>query len=118
MWGRADQKLKIQEWKILPHLIIIGIGIAGTILLGTFFSTTEAHRPYHDAASTSFSFLASYMEAQKVISGWIFWILINGFSIWLYLDRGFEIYAVLMGIYFILSVYGYINWRKKLAQDV
>jgi len=113
MWGQ-ERKLKIQEWKLIPHLVILGLGILGTLLLGSYFSGTDANRPYHDAASTAFSFLASYMEAQKILSGWIFWIAINAFSIWLYLDRGFQLYAMLMGIYFILSVYGYMNWKKKL----
>jgi len=113
MWGK-ERKLNIREWNLLPHLVVIGIGIMGSLSLGYFFSTTDASRPYHDAASTSFSFLASYMEAQKILSGWIFWIIINGFSIWLYLDRGFKLYAVLMGIYFVLSVYGYWSWKKKL----
>jgi len=115
MWG-SERKLKIREWTFLPHLLILSLGVLGTWGLGSYFGTTDASRPYHDAASTSFSFLASYMEAQKIISGWVFWIVINAFSVWLYMDRGFHLYAGLMAVYFVLSVYGYINWRNKLGR--
>ena len=63
------------------------------------------------------AFLATYMEVTKVLEGWVYWILINLASIWLYHDRSLDIYAVLIGLYAVLSVWGYISWRRAyLAQ--
>ena len=73
---------------------------------------TDADKPFADSTSTIFSFLASYMEAHRILSSWIYWIAINLFTIWLYLDKGFQLYAGLMVIYFLLSVAGYLQWRK------
>ena len=70
--------------------------------------------PYADAFSTAFSFLATYMEAKKIISTWYFWIILNTFSVWLYWSRGLEVYALLMIVYAVLSVVGLLAWRKSL----
>jgi len=101
------------------HTLIITIGIVCSVLLGMFFSKqTDAQRPFADSGSTIFSFIASYMEAHKILSSWFFWIVINVFSIWLYLDRGLKLYSGLMVIYFLLSVAGYLQWKKSSEENL
>jgi nicotinamide mononucleotide transporter len=110
-----DQVLPIIVWPVKKHLIAIVVGIIGTYLLGFFFSQyTDAAMPYVDAFSTSFSFIATYMEAKKIFSTWVFWIVLNTFSVWLYYNRGLGIYGTLMIVYAILSVVGLLAWRKSL----
>lgn len=96
------------------HGILLAIGAVGTLLLGSFFyKNTEAKVPFADAFSTSFSFVATYLEAQKVVEGWLYWIVLNLFSVGLYYSRNYQLYAVLMVVYTVLSVYGYVSWRKQ-----
>ena len=65
----------------------------------------------------AFSFLGTYLEITKVLEVWIYWLLINLASVWLYHDRDLEIYAALIGCYSVLSVWGFIRWRRTyLAQ--
>ncbi|MCB0481084.1 MAG: nicotinamide mononucleotide transporter [Flavobacteriales bacterium] len=105
----------IQTWSWMRHLVFTLAAGFGTFLLGFYFKqNTDAAQPYADSGSTMFSFLATYMEAQKVLSGWIYWIAINLFSVWLYYNRGLSIYAGLMVIYGILSVVGYWKWTQRL----
>ena len=119
VWYKRGDGGIVQTIKAVWHLVYIGIGVSVSLLLGYFFSTqTDAERSYADAFSTIFSFIASYLEAHKILSTWYYWICINAFSIWLYLDRGLQLYAGLMVLYFVMSVYGYISWRKSLNQTV
>ncbi len=114
-WNKQDANhLEIGEWITLKHLRFIMASVALSIGLGAFFnSQTDATRPYFDAFSTVFSFLATYLEAKKILSAWIYWIVLNAFSIWLYSDRGLPVYAGLMALYTVLSVVGYLEWRKS-----
>ena len=106
--------LNIKKWKLKPHLIAIVLGVLLAVLLGLGFSKyTEASKPYVDAQTTIFSFIASYMEAHKVLSGWIFWMVINAVSVWLYASKGLHIYSGLMLVYLVLSFVGYWQWRRK-----
>ncbi len=114
----SNKSIRIKTWRIKPHLFALAAGIIGLLGLGYFFNTqTDADKPYYDAFSTSFSFVASFMEAHKVLSAWIYWIVLNVFSIWLYYSKNLSIYSALMVIYAIASVWGYIEWKKKLRNQ-
>jgi nicotinamide mononucleotide transporter len=113
-------KISKQEGKqvvrkgLVYHFVSLIIGASGMVLLGWWFSSnTDAKQPWHDAFSTSFSFVASFLEAHKVLSAWLYWIVLNLFSVWLYKSRNLDIYAGLMLVYFLASVWGYYEWRKK-----
>lgn len=113
-WKPKNEELPIVEWSGQNHLVSLFIGFLGMFGLGYFFSHyTDAAQPYADSFSTAFSFVATYLEAKKVLSAWIYWIILNGFSIWLYQSRGLQVYAALMILYTILSIYGYSEWRKS-----
>jgi nicotinamide mononucleotide transporter len=116
-WQQWNKKsaadLPITEWRLVTHLRFILACIALGFGLGAVFNShTDAEKPFFDAFSTVFSFFATYLEAKKVLSAWLYWIFLNGFSIWLYNERGLPVYAGLMIIYTILSVVGYYQWKK------
>jgi len=113
-WNQPSSPLIIAEWSLVRHAIGLVAGLFLTISLGyTFTQVNEAEYAYADAFSTSFSFLATYLEANKILSAWIYWIVLNLFTVWLYSVKGMDIYAYLMIVYSIMSVYGYIEWKKK-----
>lgn len=111
--GNDGSSLEISKKSIVYHISSISIGFILSMLLGYGFSKTDANNPYADAFTTIFSFIATYLEANKFLYGWIYWIIINGFSIWLYNIRGLNLYAILALIYFFMSIWGFLKWRKK-----
>ncbi len=115
-WSRHDatMKMPIERWSAIRHIFAIGTGFGLWYLLGQWMKgNTDAAVPWADAFSTSFSFVATWLETQKVLSGWIYWIVLNTFSIWLYAQRGLQSMAALMLIFAILSIVGYVRWRKE-----
>lgn len=113
VWNQSSEKKPVKKVNGRYHLIILFSGAVLTALVGWINDTyTDAARPLADAGSTIFSLIASYMEAHRILSSWILWIFINLFTIWLYMDRGFKFYAGLMVLYFLLSVAGYLQWKK------
>jgi len=71
--------------------------------------------PYLDAFITSFSIVATWMTAKKIIENWLYWIVIDGLAVLLYGYRGFYLIAFLYIIYVALSMAGYFSWRKKIT---
>ncbi len=118
--GNENTTLHITEWPLKKHFSFLIIGLLATLGLGYFFKmNTDAALPFADAFSTIFSFIATYLEARKIHSTWLYWVVLNAFSVWLYQSRGLEVYALLMVVYAVLSVVGWLQWRKsKLAQSV
>ncbi len=112
-WSRPKSPLKISTWNPKYHVITILLGVLLSFSLGyTFHNYTDADKPYLDATTTIFSFIASILEAKKILSGWIYWIIINGVTVGLYFSKSLDIYAAVMVIYFILSIIGYREWKK------
>ena len=107
--------LAVSEKTISFHLMAIVSSTLTAICLGWYFENySDAKSPYLDALTTIFSFFATYLEAKKILSAWIYWIIINGLTIVLYFTKGLEIYSALSVIYFVMSFVGYVKWKKTL----
>ena len=118
-WSRPKKPLLISTWRAPYHVVALLVGGVCSFGLGFIFvSYTDADKPYLDATTTMFSFIASILEAKKILSGWIYWIIINGVTVGLYFSKSLDIYAGLMIIYFVMSVVGYQTWRKEYLNKV
>lgn len=115
-WSDKPQsKSKIRTASKDTLIKIIVTGIILTAALGTLMKELmpDSFSPYCDAFSSVFGLIASYMEAQKWVSAWLFWIVINAFSIWLYMSRELNVSSILMMVYLVLSIAGFYSWRSK-----
>jgi len=86
--------------------------------MGFYFSTyTDAAMPLVDSFTTVFSLFATYMVVKKVLENWIYWIVIDAVSVYLYHSRELEQTALLFIVYTIIAVFGYFAWLKKLKPN-
>ncbi|MBO6518073.1 MAG: nicotinamide mononucleotide transporter [Bacteroidia bacterium] len=119
-WGQhnsASGKRPIQVQKTPFHISAIAVGGVIWFALGFFFMRyTDSNLPWADAFSTSFAFVATYLEAKKVLHHWLYWIILNLFSIWLYEARDLTIMAWMMAGFTLFSIWGYIDWSRKFKQ--
>jgi len=119
-WSRrvAAHHNPVVRYRLPAHAVIILVASVVALTLATVFSTyTDAQRPYIDAFTTAFSFAATYMEVKKVLETWVYWIVLNVASIWLYMDRSLDIYAALICVYALLSVWGLVQWSRIYRQQ-
>lgn len=119
-WHTKDHKgIPIKRWSIINHVITILAGALGGLGLGYFFSTqSDAESPFFDAFTTSFSFVASFLEAHKILSSWIYWITLNMMTIYLYASKEIYMYAAYSAVLSILSVVGFIRWQNDYKNQV
>ena len=97
-------------------MTLSAIGIVLSVGTGYLMRTlTDSPRPFLDSFTSVFGLLATWLEAKRYIEAWHYWIILNGISIGLYIDRGASFYAGLMGIYFVMSFIGLRQWNRALA---
>lgn len=114
--GLEKKSFQIKDFKLRSHLITLVIGIVLSLLSGySFSSLSDASSPYLDSFTTIFSFIASYLQAKKILSSFIYWIVINAATLYLYLHKELEFYFFLTVVYFIFSFVGFITWQRKMA---
>ena len=115
---KEEKPIAITQWNLFTHLYILVIGFFAAMLLGWGMAQQGGKSPYIDASTTVFSFVASYMQAHKILSNWVFWIVINAVSVYLYSTRALDIYAALIVAYTALSIIGWIDWRRKIKMEL
>ena len=107
--------ISISEWSIHKHLITIMAGTVAAFFLGFIFSTyTDAEMPIVDSFTTVFSIFATFMVAKKILGNWLYWIVIDIASVYLYHSRDLKQTAFLFIIYTAFAIYGYFSWIKKM----
>lgn len=102
----------VVHWHAQLHLRAIATAVVLALGLGYAMEHfSDAQRPVFNAFTTVFSVLGTFLEINKVLEAWLYWLIINLASVWLYHDRDLDIYAALIGLYSVLSVWGYWRWR-------
>ena len=119
-WKKQTNATTVYQQSITKHITIIAIGIV--LSFGLYYTLifffADAEKPLIDAFTTVFSFIATYLTAKKWLENWIYWIVIDFASTFLYYSRGLEIYALLMFAYTFMAIYGYLQWKKLNVERV
>ena len=118
MWDNKDNR-KIKEWTVSKHLFTIFIGTIITFLSGYYFTNfTDSVMPVTDSFTTVFSIIATYMLVKKVLGNWLYWIIIDIVSVYIYFNRDLHLTSLLFMIYSLIAISGYVTWIKRMKKDV
>lgn len=113
-WHKKKIAQTIQKWKLKQNSWNILLSGLCAFVLGYFFETyTEQANPYIDSFTTCYSLSATFMVTQKVLGNWIYWIVIDLVSIYLYAQNDLNLSAVQYGVFTLLALLGFISWRKQ-----
>jgi nicotinamide mononucleotide transporter len=116
----GDAELPVALTPARWHGLLLGLGLVGAITLGTLLARfTNADYAYADSLTTSFSFVAMWMQARKYLECWWVWFGVDVVAAGLYLlkaqagETGLYFYAVLYLVYLGLAVLGWRAWRQS-----
>ncbi|MDG6778420.1 nicotinamide riboside transporter PnuC [Thiomicrorhabdus sp. zzn3] len=116
LWRKhGDQKedLRISTRPVRFHIIYIVSGAVLTVATGFYIDNVLHSRlPFLDAFVTVFSVMNTVLMARKVLENWLYWLIIDSAAIALYWQTGFHITIIMFGVYLILAIVGYYNWKK------
>lgn len=111
---QKQQTLKVNSYDIKTHIKIIIILSLISLIFGFIMSNyTNADFAYLDSATTVFAIFTTYMLTKKVLENWIYWIVIDTLSIYIYINKGFYLTSVLFAFYTILAFVAYKKWKEE-----
>jgi len=123
-WSKKDSienntvSLAISTWTTKQHGLAISATLVLSYLSGQLLAdNTDAARPFIDSFTTWGAVLTTYMVTKKVLENWIYWFVIDGICIFLYLDRGLHPTAALFLAYEIIVIFGYLKWRAEWQEQ-
>jgi nicotinamide mononucleotide transporter len=113
-WNKNDENLQITQLTIGKHLSLILAGAIITFLVGFYFATyTDSKMPIVDSFTTVFSIIATYMVTKKILENWLYWIVIDAVSVYLYFSRDLHLTSLLFIAYTIIAIAGYFTWLNN-----
>lgn len=109
-----NEELEITSYGLNKNLKIIGVLIIVSLILGYIMANyTSADFAYLDTFTTVFAVFTTYTLTKKVLENWLYWIVIDSVSIYIYINKGFYLTAVLFAFYTVLAFIAYNNWKKE-----
>jgi nicotinamide mononucleotide transporter len=103
----------VNTWSKYQHMITISIILVLSLLSGFLMERyTDAALPFLDALVSWGAVVATYMVAKKLLENWIYWFVIDATSIFLFIERGLWLSAVLFATYLVIIFFGYQSWNK------
>ena len=113
--GRSKGKpgLTINTWSLRQNLIVIGIVVVATFVSGTLLSGTEQRLGYLDSFTTWGAVVATFMVTRKVLENWLYWIVIDSASLYLYFDRELYFTMILFLVYLVIIFFGFQSWLRE-----
>ncbi|QSX39074.1 nicotinamide riboside transporter PnuC [Shewanella sedimentimangrovi] len=120
-WSRGGERhhgVQVCSWPLATHLRLIALTSIVSLAVGYLMANfTQASFPYLDAATTCFAVMTTYLVARKVLENWLYWVVIDLVSIYLYLSKGLMLTSLLFVLYVGLAVGGFFLWRSTMAEE-
>lgn len=122
---KSDQEeLPVTTYSLRINLIVAAITALGVWVFGYFlenlpnlFSGLEpAALPYWDATTSILSVTGMWLTTRKKLENWYYWLAVDILASIIYVYKGIYFYALLYGVYVILAISGYVEWRKSMKE--
>jgi nicotinamide mononucleotide transporter len=113
--GRSDDgEVAIRSWTASQHLAAAVAVICATAINGWLLTReTHAVAPYLDSFVTWGSVITTWMVARRVIENWLYWVVVDGIAVYLYLTQQLYPTTLLFIIYIGIVIRGYVVWRRE-----
>ncbi len=125
--ANARNELKITKLSTRNFGLLSGVGILGTLLLGTFsknlheiaprlFSLPSAF-PYMDSFTTVMSIVATFMLIRKKVEAWWIWLVVDIIATYMYYVKDVKLYSLLYLVFVIIAAFGAMEWTKRYLKQ-
>ena len=105
----------------IPLRLALIWGIIFLLLWGLIWwlltSFTDSTVPVADAFTTALSLVGIWALAHKYLEQWFVWIAVDVVTCVLYFHKDIPFKASLYALYIVIAIFGYLRWRRMMAQN-
>lgn len=110
--------LPISTWTVRQHLVAIALVCVATLASAWLLTLyTDARLPLLDSFTTWGAVITTYMVARKILENWVYWLVIDSVSIYLYVDRAMYFTTLLFIAYIVIIFFGWASWLKSYRRQ-
>ena len=113
-----DRALPVTVWGWRQH-VLAGTAVAIlTLSSGALLAAySDAVLPYVDSFTTWGAVITTWMVARKILENWLYWLVIDSASIYLYVSRELYLTSLLFAAYLVLATIGFLAWRREFRRQ-
>ena len=91
--------------------------VAQFVIAWLLINHTDSNVPWWDAFTTALSVIGMWMLARKYLEQWLVWIVVDVICVGLYIYKDLYFTAGLYGLYAVIAIFGWINWKKLMYEQ-
>ena len=117
-WGRDEAVLPVVRLSGKGHALWIVVMIAGSAVLVALMRRFTADHDHllMEAFITASALVATWLMSRKILESWLYYLVGDAVGVVYNHLIGFEGYAVLMMVYIVLAVIGFVRWRREMIR--
>jgi nicotinamide mononucleotide transporter len=120
LWSRGDRaddnKIAVSMLSTHQWAATAVFQVLGTWGLGyTMSRFTDASLPWIDAFTTTLSLAAQWWMNKRYVDNWTLWIVADAIYLYQYSAKGLYLTTALYAIFLGMAIFGYREWKRKLA---
>ena len=108
-WLASDASWAMTSHGWLWHAPAIALGLLACVWVAPWPLRRGAAMPRLDAFTTFFSVMATWWMVQGDEVNWLYWIVIDSLSVYLYAKRGMPVGALLFVVYDLMAIDGWFD---------
>ncbi len=113
-YGKNNHTLPITSWSVVRHSQwILATSIISALIGFLLTEYTHAQYAFLDSFTTCFAVMATFMLARKVLENWLYWIVIDAASMYLFFAKGYYPTLILFVFYTVMAAYGFKTWYDE-----
>lgn len=109
-------RMTLYEKKL--SIIIFLATVVFVLVIYIIFDKFTHWTSYVDTFVTGIFFVGMWLMARRKIENWILWIIGDIISIPMYFVKGYSFTSIQYLIFTIIAVFGYLEWKKSLSNNL
>lgn len=105
------ERLDARGWR----WCLLGYAASWLLLALLLRGLTDSDVPWADGFVTAGSLIGTVLLGRKYIENWLLWLIVNSASIALFAYKGLQLTTLLYVIFFLLAIWGWLGWKKRLS---
>lgn len=117
--GSLGRKSRFSFCSYWLHILgVVNAAVVISVAVLVVPSAFQHELVYLDATVTVGGVFATILTIYRKIECWLYWIVINALTFFLYFEQGLTQTALLSIALSLMSVYGFVNWRRLRQREI
>jgi nicotinamide mononucleotide transporter len=113
-WAPDCDSQRIGIWHWRGHLIAISASLLLSLALAQLLAREGYSAwPFLDSLVACLGLFATWLLARVFLENWLYWILIDSLSVYLFAVQGLAVTALLFMFYLAIAVQGFRSWHAS-----